>query len=475
MSKKISIFLLILAILFLFACKPQEFSEKTFPTPTDPSQPTSTATDHPPTDEDRFKEVQKEIDYWYEKGPGQIGQEHKEKLLQRLNELHSIPQDQIEKYRQKLEEIILVEEMPRKMPEQQIPTQQVTSCEGTGTVTFTSPPMPLEDIETIQPIGLMIGGHVTPIDHGYYAASSWEVGSKREDPSQFRTVFAPAAGLIEIQSMPQEYASSSLGDYRFVIYHTCTFYTIYIHVNQLSEKLQQASKEKKVVAVEAGEVLGQAPGFDFSVHNEEITLPGFIVPESYEIEPFKIHTVDMFAYFAEPIKSQLLEKNVRQEEPRGGKIDYDLDGKLVGNWFEVGTNGYEGKKEYRRLPGYWNTHLAFAYDGLVPSTLVVSIGDFAGEAKQFGVVGNAPDPAYVDLSSGLVKYELISYEYLTDTGAFWDRQHFAKVTATQPSSEVAGVVLVQLLEPRKIKFEAFPEKIASQVEGFTERAKIYER
>ncbi|MBI2666681.1 hypothetical protein HYX13_03660 [Candidatus Woesearchaeota archaeon] len=462
MSKKIFIPFLILTLLFLFACKPQEFSEKIFPSSEIPSEPYPLEKSSEPSTE-------------------QYGLDALCSGEQNCKEFCQNNQEICEKYcRGKYENEFckkyFLSPQEEVLPEKDASEHQnLKTCSGTGTVVFTSPPMYLEDIETIQPIGLMIGGHVTPIDHGYYAASSWKAGSKREDPSQFRNVLAPAAGLIEIQSMPQEYASSSLGDYRLIIHHTCSFYTIYIHVNQLSEKLQQAFKEKEIVAVEAGEVLGKAPGFDFSVHNEEVTLDGFIIPEHYEIEPFKIHTVDMFAHFAEPIKSQLLKKNVRQEEPRGGKIDYDIDGKLVGNWFEIGTNGYEGKKEYQRLLGYWSTHLAFAYDGLVPSTLVVSIGDFAGEAKQFGVVGNAPDPSKVDLSSGLVKYELISYEYLTDMGTFWDRQHFAKVTATQPSSSVTGVVLVQLLEPRKIKFEAFPGKTASQIESFTEKAKAYER
>src|SRR3989338_9476836 len=54
-------------------------------------------------------------------------------------------------------------------------------CTGTGRVTFTAPPMHIEKIEIIEPIGLMIGGHVTPIDHGYYYANTWQPGSSRED------------------------------------------------------------------------------------------------------------------------------------------------------------------------------------------------------------------------------------------------------------------------------------------------------
>ena len=183
----------------------------------------------------------------------------------------------------------------------------------------------------------------------------------------------------------------------------------------------------------------------------------------------------MFDSFVEPIKTQLLEKNIRQKEPRGGKIDYDIDGKLVGNWFEENTNGYSGKKEYQRMSGYWGTHLAFAYDGLDPSLIIISMGDFSGEAKQFAVKGNAPDPKDVDASDGIIKYELVSFDYMTDEDALWDRRSFANIKNAFGGDSVSGTVLVQILENRKIKFESFPGKSASQVNGFTENAKIYER
>ncbi len=349
-------------------------------------------------------------------------------------------------------------------------------CSGKGIITFTTPPMRLEDIGYIEPMGLMIGGHVTPIDHGYYTAKTWVPGTPRE-ASKFVDIFAPAAGIVtSVEAMPAEYASSSIGDYRLIIYHTCTFYTIYIHVNQLTPKLQSIVGTGRPVSVESGEVIGKAPGFDFSVHNDEITLSGFIEPESYFAEPWKLHNVDMFDYFAEPLRTQLLERNVRQKEPRGGKIDYDVDGKLVGNWFEENTNGYFGKKEYNRMSGYWSTHLAFAYDGLDPSLIIISIGDYAGEAQQFAVKGNTPDPKDISLENGPVKYELVPFGYKTESGEEWERWNFAKVTKAYGLDEqVSGVALVQMIEQRKIKFEAYPGKIHSEVKSFTEKAKIYER
>ncbi|MGE3578261.1 MAG: hypothetical protein AB7I25_07355, partial [Vicinamibacterales bacterium] len=42
------------------------------------------------------------------------------------------------------------------------------ACPVTGRVTFTSPVIAGEDLLPIIPQGMMIGEHVTPIDHGYF-------------------------------------------------------------------------------------------------------------------------------------------------------------------------------------------------------------------------------------------------------------------------------------------------------------------
>ncbi len=442
-------------------------------------------------EQEKFNDIKKEIDYWSSQKEGSIGKEHHDRLLQRLNDLKEISPAEIELSKQKLDAIVLAEEGKNTITEnkyQNNTLQQINdgsnkeehgkvlgSCQGSGPVTFSAAPMKIEEIEKIEPMGLMIGGHVTPIDHGYYSGKKWKTPSERNE-EEFVDVLAPAAGLVEVRSMPSIYASSKIGDYRLILRHTCTFYTIFIHVNQISEKLQKVADGKGFAKVEAGEVIGKAPGFDFSVQNDEVTLKGFVVPSSYDAEEWKIHTIDMFDSFSEPLRTQLLEKDIRQVLPRGGKIDYDIDGKLVGNWFEEGTNGYFGKKEYNRMPGYWKTHVAFAYDAYDPSFIIVSLGDFAAEAQQFAILGNKPDPKDVEVDSGTIKYELVNYDYKTDSSQNWDRRHFAKITkAYVPNNNVEGVVLVQMIEKRKMKMEVFPNKKASQVSAFTDKAKIYVR
>ncbi|MDA1280834.1 MAG: hypothetical protein O3B95_12505 [Chloroflexi bacterium] len=143
----------------------------------------------------------------------------------------------------------------------------------------------------------------------------------------------------------------------------------------------------------------------FGVYDYESTLPGFIVPGHYDRESWKLHTVDPFPYFPEDIRTSLLSKMLRQAEPRAGKIDYDVDGTLSGNWFQQGTAGYGGVEPSK----YWDGHLAIVPDALDPSQWRFSIGNFSGElgnARQFGIQGNSPDPLSVTAESGLIKYEL---------------------------------------------------------------------
>lgn len=354
-----------------------------------------------------------------------------------------------------------------------------TNCKGSGTTNFTFAPRRLEDIGFIEPMGLMLGDHVTPIDHQYYYPPKWK---ENVELSDLKDVLAPGDGIItEIQRMPSFFTKikkEDMQDYRLIIQHTCTFYSIYIHIYVLSPKIKttlgdiQPSENKRVnVPVSAGEVIGQANSFDFSVHDDTIVLSGFIVQEHYQREPWKIHTVDPFNYFVEPLKSELLAKDIRQANPRGGKIDNDVDGKLIGNWFVQNTNGYLGIKQ----PDYWGTHVSFSPDVIDPSHFIVSLGSYEGTAKQFGVLENKPLPEDVSISSGKIVYELVDYNYQTESGKIWDGKEYANTLHAVNQKQVRGTVLIELLSERTLKLEIFPSKKKSDVVGFTEHAIVYER
>lgn len=333
-------------------------------------------------------------------------------------------------------------------------------CSGRETVRFGAPPMRLEDIGLIQPMGLMIGEHVTPIDHQYYAPKDWNTPEDRYD------VFAPAAGVItHIQHRARMvgFGGGPANDFRVTIHYTCTFYSIYDLLTRLSPEVAAhidfqpgGSWHNLSIPVKQGQVVGKIGGktLDLTLVNTETRLPGLLVPEHYQHEPWKIHTVDPFDYFSEPLRSQLLALNVREAVPRGGKIDYDIDGRLAGNWFVENTNGYRGSDPQ----AYWRTHLSIAYDAIDPTQIRVSVGDFEGRARQFGVRGNGPDPATVSVASGPVRYELAPYQYyLQDTGRPWDRRSPAKgVRARTADGPVAGVIVLQLVSDRRLRVELSP-------------------
>ena len=94
-----------------------------------------------------------------------------------------------------------------------------------------------------------------------------------------------------------------------------------ISARDLDGTISSSRPHYERIPVTGGEIIaydGGTAGFDFSVHDARVILPGFVRPETYEVEPWKIHTIDPYDVFVEPVRSQLLAKNVRQVEPLGG-------------------------------------------------------------------------------------------------------------------------------------------------------------
>ena len=346
-------------------------------------------------------------------------------------------------------------------------------CEGKGSFRLNVSPLALDNILKIVPMGQVSSFHITPTDHQYWHTIDY-FGSEDDTNNLDRfNVYAPAGGrIVEIEKSK---------DYRLLIEHTCDFYTIFIHVDKLSDKIKSYvnfeedtsyEHEWPQIPVEEGEIVGTigVGKLDFSVVDGSVMLKGFVNPETYEGEPWKIHTVDTFDYYEEPLRSELLAKNLRKIEPFGGKIDYDVEGKLIGNWFVENTNGYKGLGN----ENYWSTHLSIVYDALDPEHVIVSIGDFDGMGKQFGVKGNLPDPKDVSAENGIVKYELAPYSYYSK-GKLWNEIDYVEDIKAENTDEVRGVALFQLMEGGKLKAEFFPNKKENEVSGFTEKAKLYER
>lgn|SRR3989338_9185428 len=351
-------------------------------------------------------------------------------------------------------------------------------CEGNGSFLLGASPIALEELQKILPMGIMSSVHITPTDHQYFHTIGYS-GPKDDTENLYRfRIYAPADG--EIVDISTIYGRE---DYRIVIAHTCTFYTIFIHVDKLADKIAAVISQNGAIPehsweripVKEGEMIGTIGigKFDFSVVDENVTLSGFARRETYDDkrkgEVWKTHTVDTFDYFKEPVRNKLLAKNLRKVPPFGGKIDYDIEGRIVGNWFVEGTGGYRGLGNW----DYWETHLSIVYDGLDPEHIVISIGKFEERGEQFGVEGNAPDPKDVGVGT-LVKYELMPYDYYSGN-AKWDGVNYAENIKARNTEEIRGTALFELTEARKLKAEFFVGKKANEVNGFTTNAKIYER
>lgn len=341
-------------------------------------------------------------------------------------------------------------------------------CSGTEKNKLGTLPMKYEDFSMILPYGLTVGGHVTPIDHQYFSPTVFN------SPRDTYPVYTMAdATITDISPRTNDRGT----EYRFVFSMSCKLFYYYDLVTSLAPEIKtewEKSQNNINFSVKEGQLIGYIGGqtLDFAVWDMDESLSGFVVPEHYEGESWKIHTADPLNYYTNELKEKVLSKYIRTAEPRSGKIDYDIDGKLIGNWFIENTGGYSGGRKSE----YWTTHLSIAPDAYDPTSIVVSLGDYAGQPTQFGVKGNTPDPASVDVNSGMIKYELVQQDWVKENGQHWDRMSLAKnIKAKNHEEKAEGTVLIQMLENRKLKMEVFPNKTASQVSSFTSNAKIYER
>lgn len=342
------------------------------------------------------------------------------------------------------------------------------NCKGEGPGELTRLPMDEADYAMILPYGLMVGGHVTPIDHQYFSPTIFN------SPRDTYPVYAMAdSKIVDIQPRTNERGT----EYRFVFTMTCTFQYYYDLVTSLTPELKTAVDSRQFnIDVKAGDLVGRIGGqtLDFAVWDTTKPLKNFVNPKSYEGEVWKIYTADPLDYYAPEIKVKALAKYIRTTEPLSGRIDYDIDGKLIGNWFLKNSGGYAGPGGGSE--GYWAGHLAIAPEYIDNSATVISFGSWnGGEAKQF-TAKNPIDPATIGVSSALTKYELYVSRYYKSDGQMWDNMklvHDLKLKISE--SELGGCVLFQMTEARVLKMEQFVGKKCASVTGFSGQEKTYER
>jgi hypothetical protein len=331
---------------------------------------------------------------------------------------------------------------------------------------FTFPPVALEDITLIEPLGYSASGegkaesgagtHQVPSDHMYVRVESTKGQVK------IFNVYAVADCYLANICYNKGFWSGPDGTLHQLDDYTLQFQVsknLFLFETCLTEltpelkakigELQEGAQNFRAIPIKAGELMGQSGGsqvlqaIDFWAVDLS-TSAQFVHPEWYGI--LSSHSTNPLVYYYEPLRSQLYAKLPQRAEPRAGQFAYDVDGKLVGNWFVLNDSAKYPNVRPNKMP-----QLAFIYCNRDPSLIYIG---YAPEGMTWVVKGNNPDPATIDFNSGLVKYELMNERH---------RSAYADIT-------VEATMLVQMLDARRIRMEVFEEKTAAEVNGFDNNA-----
>lgn len=335
------------------------------------------------------------------------------------------------------------------------PDNSPTDSLAKGHVDFTHLPVDLDDVTEFIGLGAM---QVFPKDHGGFFVKNWDA-----DAPSLKPVYAPANGIITLVDLANFRAKGD-DDLAIRLDVSSTIYIRFGHVDALSENILSQigslkfGENRVSIAVSAGEQIGwigQWQGFDMGIIDKDLSLD-FVHPERYP-DPQR-YAGYYFDYFKGSIGQQLLSITVRTIEPRGGKIDYDIRGRIIGNWFLEGT---VNPGEYLPFSG----HMSIAYGYLQGDQIAISDAyerrflpddrETSGPDEIVWIAGDPTSPETVGEKQGLIKYE------------YTEERH--------PQGPIRGVFLIQLVGPERLRFERFAGKTADSVNGFTATARIYLR
>lgn len=356
------------------------------------------------------------------------------------------------------------------------------TCQGNEVKKLDHLPLDAEAITSVLPYGGAVAAHIMPISHAYI----WPGGFG--GPRDKYNVYAMADSVlfsISSRSINVDTGASKMTEYQLNFAVSCVEFYYYDLITSLTPDLQAKLDEHKSgdsrgnyvtvnIPIKAGQVVGKIGGqtLDYAVWDFNKNLTGIIEPSHYEADFPRIHLVSPFDYVTDDVKKVLQDKSVRTAEPLAGKVDYDIDGKLIGGWFEENTKYYEGLVQSR----YWAGHLAIMPDYYDPTFYIISIGTWKpNKEAQFGIARDATDPKTIGVDSGLVKYELFTADHTLADGSHWEHSVFAKGLKGKTNGPIQGCAAFQLIEARKLKAEFFPDKNCSAVSDFTSAAKIFTR
>lgn len=267
-----------------------------------------------------------------------------------------------------------------------------SSCEDRP-VEFTTWPWPIESMITLVPMGSVSPEHIDPTNHLYamtasdYAAADVPLSA----PADGRIVQVYSLKGIANTNLQSSQVAMDLG---MQLQFGCRYYARLAHLHSLSPELASAIGDvpngQSVdvdIPVTAGQVLGNVGmSSDLAILDVQSEPKQFVNAQDYAAEPWKQYTIDPLPLFPSSVQAALAEKNLRTDEPLGGKFDFDVPGTAQGVWFPADAIG---------IPTgggnpYWKRMLALVPYWLDPKVPMVTIGDLGGQWGFFFAQGSEP-------------------------------------------------------------------------------------
>ena len=358
--------------------------------------------------------------------------------------------------------------------------------EATGSPVFTVLPISEQDLQKIYPLG-MIGSHTFPTDHIYLAHTA----------STPVSVYAPAAGRILYIEQPEEsssdYNDNSIRvaiskDFTYVLGHIMADDSLYV-----GQEVQAGQLLGTTVSGSSLDllVLDRAKGNSLENEKYPMTMPFAQNPIEYFtlqlqqcMTALRIPPVPNFADITVNSQSahdpsldvehaQSFEHDATRDIPTefmihyqslsptytadSASFEYDLQGKLQGNWFIPGNTA-----------GQWDEGIAFVYDPWYPTQMRISC-NFGVDGDTYGRYAVHPS-----LQSGLISFSEISAGQ-TATYVLYaiDQVNWHGVPIAVDTNK-KGLVKILMVDERTIKVEFFSDTSDTNP-SFSSAARFYYR
>jgi hypothetical protein len=305
-------------------------------------------------------------------------------------------------------------------------TPSPTSSFPAGALSLTVSPIDQSTIRWITPLGnLNPPGHTLPTDHIYFYFANPNAGESAV--ARRTTVYAPGPGTVTWV------LGGAAGQETKILVRQTATHSYYL------DHLIPSFAITRDMALTAGQSLGttgSAFAIDLGVLDDTRTV-GFLNPARYTNSD-ALHADAALKYYAEPVRSQLYARVQRMGPDLDGTTNYDVAGRLSGNWFSTATAA----------------PVSFAYDTWDPARVLISIGT-GSVLGVFGIAAGDPAPRDVSVATGVVLYTITR-------------------TYNGPSPPTGGAtswMLVQMTDDTRMRLEMF----ASRPVDFTGNARTFSR